>query len=264
MPRRPGQQAELEDTIGLINAWRFSELQFAEVGMAAWALVAATFFAVAVGAWLTSAFRDQQKAKIHEKRLDAYSGLWELTKDFRKNGPPVDTDGCHQLARELTDWYYRPQGGMLITNSTRKMFLTIRTNLEDAPGPLRPESWQRDLIKKPKQDTHSFVDPRTLLLWRQFSLLRTQLKNDCSIYYGREVSGDVIFRPYDIDFLDEGTNDLSKRDGRDKLSKKGVWKKLTRKARREERNKLSKNGVWKRQTRKAKTVSADEYLSSIR
>ena len=72
--------------------------------MAAWFQVGATIPAVIVGAVLANIFRTQQKAKIHEKRLDAYSRLRKLTEAFQKGGQPIDSVRCHWLAQDLTKW----------------------------------------------------------------------------------------------------------------------------------------------------------------
>jgi hypothetical protein len=149
--------------------------------MAAWAQALATIVAVVVGALVAYFLRDQQRAKIHEKRLDAYARLWELTKEFRINGRPLDRKRRHDLADELTEWYYQPGGGMLLMGRTLTMFLRVRANLVCDPTAFTPSSWQTFLHSQ-EQDEQSLDHQRFLLLQRQFSLLRTQLKNDCAIY----------------------------------------------------------------------------------
>jgi hypothetical protein len=197
---------------------------------AAWAQVAATVFAVIVAGFLTRIFHEQQKAKIHEKRLGAYAQLWALTKDFRINAPPISRERCHQLADKLTEWYYNPGGGMLITSQTLTVFLTLRGNLTCDPSEFFPSSWQV-FLQAQDQNKQSLDQLRFLLLQRQFSLLRTQMKNDCAIYYGRDVSADALFDPYDVNFL-LGT-------------------------------KLDKIGIWKRAIKSAKEVTEDSYLTEL-
>jgi hypothetical protein len=86
--------------------------------MAVWAQALATVVAVVVGGLVAYFLRDQQRAKIHEKRLDAYAQLWEVTKEFRINGPPMDSKCRQDLADKLTNWYYQPGGGMLLMDRT--------------------------------------------------------------------------------------------------------------------------------------------------
>jgi hypothetical protein len=186
--------------------------------MAAWAQALATVVAVVVGGLVAYLLRDQQRAKVHEKRLDAYARLWELTKEFKINGRPIDSERRQDLADELTEWYFQPGGGMLLTDQTRDIFLKLRANLTCNPTAFAPRSWQA-LMRPEKQDEQSCDRRRFLLLQRQFSLLRTQLKNDCVFYYGRNISGDRLFRPYDVDFLEDN-----------KLQNIGIWKRAAKAA----------------------------------
>ena len=187
--------------------------------MAAWAQALATVVAVVVGGLVAYLLRDQQKAKIHEKRLDAYAQLWELTKEFRINGPLIDSKCRRDLADKLTNWYYQPGGGMLLMGHTLAVFLRLRDNLTCHSTAFAPSSWQA-LLCSLEQDEQSCDQRRFLLLQRQFSLLRTQLKNDCAIYFGRRMSADPLFRPYDLDFLEDS-----------RLQNVGIWKRATKKAR---------------------------------
>jgi hypothetical protein len=102
--------------------------------MAAWAQAFATVIAAVVAGFVSYYFLAQQRAKIHEKRLDAYGRLWELTKDFRINGPPIGSERRQQLADGLTKWYFQPGGGMLLTGRTLTMFLKLRANLTCDPA----------------------------------------------------------------------------------------------------------------------------------
>lgn len=198
--------------------------------MAAWAQALATVVAVVVGGLVAYFLRDQQKAKIHEKRLDAYARLWELTKEFQINGRPIDRKRRKILAHELTEWYYEPGGGMLLMGRTLTMFLRVRANLMCDPAAFAPSSWQA-FFHPQEQDEQSLDRQRFLLLQRQFSLMRTQLKNDCAIYFGRHMSADPLFRPYDVNFLEDSG--------------------------------LQNIGIWKRAVRTAKDISAHDYLEML-
>ena len=102
---------------------------------------------------------------------------------------------------------------------TLAIFLRVRANLTCDLTAFAPSSWQTLLCSQEK-DGQSCDRRRFLLLQRQFSLLRTQLKNDCAIYFGRHMSADPLFRPYDLDFLKDS-----------RLQNVGIWKQATKKAR---------------------------------
>jgi hypothetical protein len=143
----------------------------------------------------------QQKVKISEKRLSAYGPLWALTKQVRRGGPPLSESQRVALAAALTDWYYAADQGMLATARVVAMFTKLRRNLTCAPAEFFPDSW-RDLFE-PLANGETPDSRRHRLLADQFSLLRTQMKMDCAIYYGRHISPNRVIDPYEVDFIDE-------------------------------------------------------------
>jgi hypothetical protein len=194
-----------------------------------WAQALATVLAVVVGAVLSVYVRGQQLLKIGEKRMDAYATLWELTESLRRNGPFLTDAEFAALAERLTAWYYRSGSGMLATAQTVDIFLKLRNNLTCAPADFYPASWQE--LWQPLEPGETLPERRRALLARQFSILRTQLKMDCSIYYGRHVSPERLVGPYEVDLL----NRLAVRPAR----------------------------AWRRQLRRAGTATREQYLRSL-
>jgi hypothetical protein len=193
---------------------------------AGWAQALATILAVVVGAVLSVYVRGQQLLKIGEKRMDAYATLWELTQSLRRNGPFLTDTEFAELAEQMTAWYYHSGAGMLATAETVDIFLKLRNNLTCATEDFYPESWVE--LWQPLEPGETLPERRRALLARQFSILRTQLKMDCSIYYGRHVSPERLVGPYEVDLLQR----LSAKPAR----------------------------AWRRQIRRADTVTREQYL----
>lgn len=168
---------------------------------AAWIQGIATILAVVLTAVLSTYVRGQQLVKISEKRLDAYAPLWELTKSLRRNGPAQSDDDFRKLADAMTAWYYEPGHGMLATERVVALFLKLRDNLTCAPEEFYPASWRP--LWGPLREGETLQQRRQHLLAQQFSILRTQMKMDCAIYYGRHVSPNRVIAPYEVDFITE-------------------------------------------------------------
>jgi hypothetical protein len=171
----------------------------------------------------------QQKVKISEKRLSAYGPLWALTKQVRRGGPPWTPAQRLALANALTDWYYTADQGMLATERVVAMFLKLRRNLVCAPEEFFPDSWQG--LFEPLAHGETPDSRRHRLLADQFSLLRTQMKMDCAIYYGRHVSPNRVIDPYEVAFIHE-------------LGGKRSW-------------------AWRRQIWRSKKCTREEFLDTV-
>ncbi len=173
-----------------------------DVRMDTWVQAAATLLAVVLGGVLSVYVRGQQLVKIGEKRLDAYGPLWELTKSLRRSGPALSEEDLAVLSRQITDWYYQKGGGMLATPRTVQMFVKLRNNLTCGEEGFYPPSWQELWGGSPAGDPPPIpLLHRQRMLAQQFSLLRTQMKMDCSVYYGRHISPVPPIAPYETDFL---------------------------------------------------------------
>jgi hypothetical protein len=196
---------------------------------AAWIQAIATILAVVVGALLSVYVRGQQLVKISEKRLDAYASLWTITKSLRRGGPDLSEEDLRKLESEMTDWYYKPGCGMLATAQTVQMFLKLRDNLTCPQPHFYPSSWAE--LWTPLEPEEPPLRRRQRMLEQQFSLLRTQMKTDCSVYYGKHISPVPPIAPYETDFLTE----LGTRPSR----------------------------IWKAQVRRARKMTRDQYLAVL-
>ncbi|MDJ0953666.1 MAG: hypothetical protein QNJ81_08300, partial [Acidimicrobiia bacterium] len=140
--------------------------------------------ATLVGAWFANNYRRQMKLRLADQRREAYARLWEIT----GVGAPTRLDGWgtrgrlkpperQQLYEALTDWYYAEGNGMLLTRTTRTVYLNTKHNLVCKTGQLRPPGLESQLPDK--IEDHQL---RGILSIKQLSLLRTQLKSDLAIY----------------------------------------------------------------------------------
>src|SRR4051812_25239251 len=103
--------------------------------MAVGELVVTSIIAV-VGLYLAHGLRRQQNLKIAERRIDAYSGLWEIMelarpirlKSWDGTGPLSPLE-AKTLCEQMTAWYYKSGSGMLLTDDTREMYLKVKDRL---------------------------------------------------------------------------------------------------------------------------------------
>jgi hypothetical protein len=170
-----------------------------------WAAIvtAASAVLIAVVGWLVSlSFRTHTRAHLFEKRLDAYAALWqqlgELPVKAAKSDHDPAEDDCVRIAGTLTAWYYADGGGMFVTDPTRKLWQAVRENLLAGGG-------------------------GRVTLSRQASLLRTQLKADLEVYYGRHLSGDRLRSEAEKDFLQSTVLESALFDALPARTRKWMW-----------------------------------------
>jgi hypothetical protein len=124
-----------------------------------WLDIAVTATGIAITAVLSAAAlyfgnnlrrrtRAEVEANVAEKRLPAYAALWERTKIASPmRDTPLTPGERSQLFDDLTDWYYDGGHGMLLTETTRNIYLKAKANLTCAPEKLVPDSlrivWRR-------------------------------------------------------------------------------------------------------------------------
>jgi hypothetical protein len=139
-----------------------------------------------VGAWLANSYRRRMRFELAEARRTAYSNLWELTGLAAPTR--LDTAGLdgaltkaerQSLYQDLTDWYYKDGGGMLLEDVTKNVYLTAKHNLVCATDKFKPNSAWVALNQDLSVDQEV---ARGVLSIRQLSLLRTQLKADLAIF----------------------------------------------------------------------------------
>lgn len=116
---------------------------------------------------------------IAEARLDKYASLWSAMKPTspmdHKLGrrPPLSPEQREDLYQKMTDWYFDEKGGLVLSAATRGLYLTVKANLICQPVEFKPTS---------QQGKAAWNDERSHILLRQFSLLRTRMKADLTIY----------------------------------------------------------------------------------
>jgi hypothetical protein len=178
-------------------------------------IAAATVIVTAAGLWFAYSYNRQMALKLSETRLEAYSRLWQLS----GVAAPTRLDGWGEdgylsleerraLWGAMTDWYYANGDGMLLTATTKDVYLKVKHNLICESSSLDPEGLA-DRIKKTLPTDHELDDKvRGTLAIRLISLLRTQLKSDLAIY-GATYSGKL--NNYERFFLIQSGVDLRSR-----------------------------------------------------
>jgi hypothetical protein len=136
--------------------------------------------------------REQVQLGIATRRFSSCSRLWAVLGDLRAGRGPMTAQERNDIADKLTAWYYEPEGGLLLTPATFRMWQQLRDSLRSAPG-LKPDTWAQLARAHP-------ADVDRLIL-RQASLLRTQLKLDCQVYQRGTVSEEPLMDPFDTDFV---------------------------------------------------------------
>jgi hypothetical protein len=152
------------------------------------ATIVITVAITVVGFYLTHSLRRHQRLRIAERRMTAYSGLWqimELARPIRleewNNAGALRSGEARTLCDQMTTWYYESANGMVLTNDTKAMYVLAKKKLGAYSAAADP-TWEQG-----EQ------------LIRDLSMLRTQMKLDLDIY------GVIYFarRPQDDAFLCE-------------------------------------------------------------
>ena len=149
-----------------------------------------------LGFYFAHSLSRQVALRVSERRLGAYSALWELTGvasptriDFEEENlglrtvthgrtGPLNRAERLQLHDDLAMWYYTEGNGMLLPDQTRKMFLNVKDNLVRDPNELQPESLAKEVIFAGK-DGEKIRGKRSI---EQLSLLRTRMKADLGVF----------------------------------------------------------------------------------
>jgi hypothetical protein len=132
-----------------------------------------------IGLWLVFVLNRQIKLGVAKHRLDKYASLWSKLamtspmEDELGRAVPLCRGRREELYEELTSWYFNEGGGMVLSASTRDVYLRVKKNLICQPNDFVPACLQ-EKIKDDKE--------RSAVLRRQFSLLRTRMKADLAVY----------------------------------------------------------------------------------
>src|SRR5262245_36656723 len=95
-------------------------------------IAVATLLVTAAGLWFAYSYSRQMSLKLSETRLVAYSRLWEISGVAAPTRLDGWGDSGHLLLDErralwaaMTDWYYADGGGMLLTATTKDVYLKV-------------------------------------------------------------------------------------------------------------------------------------------
>lgn len=97
-----------------------------------------TSLVAVVGLYLAHSYRRQQRLRIAERRLDAYANLWalmEVARPTRVKDVSVDREGpltreeARELYRQMTHWYFASGNGLLVPDTTKKLYLKVKARL---------------------------------------------------------------------------------------------------------------------------------------
>jgi hypothetical protein len=157
-------------------------------------LVITTVLAV-IGLYLAHSLRRQTSLKIAEQRIASYGELWKLmgvvrptrltkaemsgvlaTDDARSEVGPLTRGEASSLYRAMTRWYFDAGNGMLLTDTTKWLYLEAKHRLGEFAAGDNPE-WEREGTRRISE----------------LSLLRLQMRSDLDIYgvsYFGEPGGD--------------------------------------------------------------------------
>jgi hypothetical protein len=133
--------------------------------------VVVTFVLGAAGLLLSASWYRDRQLRIAEERLSAYRKLWMLTQAAtptrleRGGQGPLTRDEAGKLYETLTGWYYEEGHGMLLTLSTRDMYLVVKEQLrayslgkvpEDLPAPNSPLDREKPWTQRSNEPAEAF------------------------------------------------------------------------------------------------------------
>jgi len=125
-----------------------------------------------IGLYLTHSLRRQQRLKVAEQRMASYGELWKLMEIARPTrleaweaAGPLTRKEARGLYASMTHWYFGTAHGMLLTETTKKLYLKTKASLGRYVVGTDPD-WQH-------------AGRRAI---RELSLLRQQMKLDLALY----------------------------------------------------------------------------------
>jgi hypothetical protein len=173
--------------------------------MSDWIGIVATIVLGGVGLYLAHSVSRQarvtRETEAIKKRFTVYSELWKATKraapmNEKLGDEPLSHEDRRELYNTLTTWFWDKDGGMVLGEPSRTIYLNAKKNLRERDGGLWPAS-ARAWVMEPTQEADR--ERRcSELAHRQLSLLRTAMRADLGII------GRVYSKPpdeVDKDFL---------------------------------------------------------------
>lgn len=148
-----------------------------------WSQALGALFIGVVGLWVAHSYRRQVKVKLAERLADSYSALWELTRAASTNRRNLQAaEDRAEMDQLMESWYFDNGNGLLMSKPSRILFFHIKKNLIAPLPDVVPESLAERLSRLDPEQAES---ARACACNRQFSMLRTQLKDDLAIYRGK-------------------------------------------------------------------------------
>jgi hypothetical protein len=143
-----------------------------------------TAFIGLAGLYLGNSYRRNLRVQLAERRLKAFSELWELTEaaspSLERIGQSISEDVRTGLYLQMAKWYYKKGNGLLVGGDTRDIFLAAKENLVGGDDELKPpELRPNSTLVEQERSTY-----RAKLAKRQLSLLRASMRSDLAVYGG--------------------------------------------------------------------------------
>ncbi|MGZ8919127.1 MAG: hypothetical protein ACXW0T_12975 [Methylobacter sp.] len=138
-----------------------------------------------IGYYLANSYRRKIALSVAEKRLAAYSALWNrmvIASPVRQSewmDEPLTSKERNELFKDFTAWYYENGNGMLLGGGTRTIYLRVKDNLVCPIDYYEPESIRTRLKMMSYEEQEK---ERGRLSIRQLSLLRSRMKADLEVY----------------------------------------------------------------------------------
>jgi len=96
---------------------------------------------------LTQALERARGVERQELRYKSYGELWARLRPLARYGTePISRETVRELSKALSDWYFSPCGGLLLTRQTRSFYFAIQDLLQEVSN--SAEDW----VVQPSED----------------------------------------------------------------------------------------------------------------
>jgi hypothetical protein len=154
--------------------------------MSDWATIGVTAVLGVSGLYLGQSVRRKTRAEVEahvaERRLQAYGDLWQRTITAApSNGKALTEHERSSLYGALTEWYFAQGNGMVLSEDTRAIYLTVKNNLVCPAHDVQPKALRHSIEAAEPGEADAL---RGEALVRQLSLMRTSMRADLLVYSG--------------------------------------------------------------------------------
>jgi hypothetical protein len=96
-----------------------------------------------------------------ELRFTSYGKLWaEMRPLAIYDESPVNRDKVKEMSKKLSDWYFSPDGGLLLTSHNRDLYFALQGLVSDVGA--TTEDWHAERISDPAVRLRAILERRTL------------------------------------------------------------------------------------------------------